>query len=217
MRMCPSIDDSVKIYDLYSSLRSKGLTCLGPERFVGAAVKVLDVITNNVEGSIVECGTYKGGCLAIMAKFAYPERKVWGFDTFDGIPRPSEKDGSCASARGHKGDLAATVEDVYDSLDTVSSPKDHVTLVKGLFQDTIKEKKSEIGKIAVLRLDGDWYDSTKVCLDEFYDQVSDGGWIIIDDYGHWPGCKLAVDEFIASRGLNVELIVTDYTERCWIK
>ena len=69
----------------------------------------------------------------------------------------------------------------------------------GWFQDTVPTQAAKIGPIAVLRLDGDWYASTKVCLDHMYDQVSDGGFIIIDDYGTYDGCRLAVDEFFSSR------------------
>jgi predicted O-methyltransferase YrrM len=95
----------------------------------------------------------------------------------------------------------------------------NVILVKGFFQDTlqIQENIDNIGEIAVLRLDGDWYDSTKICLEKLYDKVIDGGVIIIDDYGHFIGAKRATDEFREKYNIRSPLIKTDYTEYYWIK
>ena len=205
------------IDELYKLLREHNMTCLNRERFVSAAQKVCDVIEKNIEGSIVECGTYRCGCLAIMAKCAFPHKRIWGFDTFEGLPLPSSKDGRMAVGRGGSTDLCSPIENAFDAYRLINASSDHTVLVKGLFQETLSRNKTYLGKIAVLRLDGDWYESTKVCLEELYDQVTVGGWIIIDDYGHWPGCKLAVDEFIARRNLHVNLIASDGSERCWIK
>jgi hypothetical protein len=196
----------------------KKLTCVGHDRLIGAFRKVEDVIQQNVPGAIVECGTYKGGCLALMARAAIESgRLVWGFDTFEGIPIPGEKDGKKSKGRGGSNDLNASLEVAWSSFDVLGVPHSSIKLVKGLFQDTIHTVKADIGPIAVLRLDGDWYESTKVCLENLYDQVSFGGYIIIDDYGHWEGCKLAVDEFLTTRNITVELSKTDYTERWWKK
>jgi len=88
-----------------------------------------------------------------------------------------------------------------------------------LIADTlnIPEIENEIKEIAVLRLDGDWYDSTMVCLEKLYDKVVVGGVILIDDYGHWVGAKRATDEFRAKRNIVSPLLQTDYTEHYWIK
>jgi (2Fe-2S) ferredoxin len=87
--------------------------------------------------------------------------------------------------------------------------------VKGLFQDTVP--RCDVGPIAVLHLDGDWYESVKVCLDHLYDRVSPGGVIQIDDYGHWEGARKAVDEFMVARRLTGPLRYLDYTGRQLIK
>ena len=76
-------------------------------------------------------------------------------------------------------------------------------------QDTLPRDSSRIESIAILRLDGDWYASTKVCLDHLYDKVVSGGFVIVDDYGYYEGCKKAVDEFIEERGLEVFLSQVD--------
>lgn len=219
--LLPLSDDLEKmVKGVMSSVRKR--TLLGPERLKNAARCVIDVNERNITGDIVECGTYLGGALAVMAKMHEKTvtdkvRTIWGFDTFAGIPLPSKKDGERASPRGHSNDLVATLEDCKKTLDLAGVDKKNVVLVKGLFQETLITTKEQISGIAVLRLDGDWYDSTMVCLEQLYDKVVVGGWIIIDDYGHWEGCKKAVDEFLASRELTPVMIATDYTERCWIK
>jgi hypothetical protein len=89
--------------------------------------------------------------------------------------------------------------------------EDNITIVKGWFQNTLPVYRDRMGAIAILRIDGDWYESTKVCLESLYDNVVNEGYIIIDDYGFYPGCKKAVDEFLERRRLKVQLIKTDYS------
>jgi hypothetical protein len=88
---------------------------------------------------------------------------------------------------------------------------------KGWFQETLPRDSSLIDCIAILRLDGDWYASTKICLEYLYDKVLPGGFVIVDDYGHYAGCRKAVDEFIGQRELTVFLSQVDYTCVYWIK
>jgi len=76
---------------------------------------------------------------------------------------------------------------------------------KGWFKETIPQQKEKIGKIALLRLDGDWYESTQICLEQLYDNVVSGGFVVLDDYGYWDGCRKAVDEFFAQRNIHPQL------------
>lgn len=198
-------------------VQEKKLTCIGLDRARGAYEKVSTAISNNIAGSIVECGTYRCGCLAMMAKAASGRRPVWGFDTFAGLPKPTEKDGYKAQGRGGPKDLLAPIEVAWSAFDSLGVSRDNITLVPGLFQDTLASHVEALGQIAVLRLDGDWYDSTMVCLETLYDHVTPGGFIIIDDYGHWEGCRKAVDHFRMSRGITVQLHQTDYTEVWWAR
>jgi len=92
-----------------------------------------------------------------------------------------------------------------------------VSLVKGWFQDTLPEYKDRMGAVALLRLDGDWYESTKCCLENLYDNVVPGGYVIIDDYGALTGCKEAVDDFLNERNINVELIDVDHIRFYFLK
>jgi O-methyltransferase len=177
----------------------------------------------NTPYSFVECGVAKGGALALM-KFVANNNKVIGFDSFEGMPQITEKDiseynKSCIfTGFGKVGDnLSGGIDSVYNSFDVLNISMDNVVLVKGYFEKTVAKNKKICDKIAVLRLDGDWYESTKVCLEQLYEQVVEGGCIIIDDYGHWNGCKVATDEFREKHNITSPLIHTDYTEVYWIK
>ena len=174
-------------------------------------------------GAFVECGVWRGGCAGIMCLMAQASgRRVWLFDSFEGMPEATERDvGPQAEelAFGRKkgrlvpvGSNVATLEEVQHLL-KCKLGVDLTTVVfrKGWFQQTIEPAQDEIGPVAILRVDGDWYESTKVCLEGLYDNVVEGGFIIIDDYGWFPGCKAAVDEFLADRKLEVQIIAVDYT------
>lgn len=187
-------------------------TKIGKKRLANLHDLCIKVNEQNIEGDLVECGIYKGGASAMMAVLANG-RKVWMFDSFEGMPAPTEKDGD--KAPNWTGKTAAGIHWIKSLLWEYDISKDKVNIVKGWFKNTVPSAK--IDKIAILRLDGDWYESTKVCLDSLYDKVSPGGFIIIDDYGHWEGCQKAVDEFIEKRRLKIEFNVTDYTERWWQK
>jgi hypothetical protein len=187
----------------------------------------LRAVRSSIPGSFVECGVARGGCSALMALIARGEdkhRKTWLFDSFEGLPPQSELDGEQKSVR-HKdrkaNDLAegycyGSYEDVYQLLfDKLNLSREDVIMVKGWFQDTLTDCKSRAG-IAVLRLDGDWYESTKCCLENLYDNVSVGGYVIIDDYS-LLGCRLAVDEFIANRELKVDMFFDKNGRAYWSK
>ena len=172
-----------------------------------------------VEGNFVELGVARGGCAALMANVAFSsnnnvERQMWLFDSFEGLPDPTEDDFSQngSQATGDhlrplpKGSCLGTLDEVKNLFFNIFTfPKDKVFFVKGWFQDTLPVKCDDVGKIAILRIDGDWYESTKCCLEYLYDYVVDGGAVIIDDYQSCFGCKKAVDEFLANRKLNVNM------------
>jgi hypothetical protein len=170
-------------------------------------------------GAFVECGVARGGCLALMSALGGPHRRVWGFDSFEGLPPLTEEDeGSgvywvgvvCAGPSGMRA--------VADTFATLGIPSDNVRLVKGWFEETLPGWVDTIGEIALLRLDSDWYRSTRYCLEMFYESVEPGGVVIIDDYLTFTGCRRAVDEFRASRHIETTLHVTDPDgEVYWLK
>ena len=174
--------------------------------------------------SFVECGVAKGGCLAIMKDNSI-NNKIFGFDSFEGMPDITNEDlgtynkSDIYNGFGKVGDnLSGGIENVYKTFETLNLDTLNVFLVKGFFKDTLIQKNlDDIGEIAILRLDGDWYESTKICLEKLYHKVITGGVIIIDDYGHWVGSKRATDEFRIKYCIESPLIQTDYTEHYWIK
>jgi len=184
-----------------------------------ARLSQLYEIASNLErrrimGSFVECGVWNGGSSGLIAKIASNNqlRHIWLFDSWEGLPEPTNFDISHRGMIGDKGMAFGNIEIVRELLfNKFKLDNQRIHLQKGWFNDTIPLCKRDIGDISLLHLDCDWYDSVKFCLEELYDCVIKGGFIIIDDYGHWKGCKKAVDEFIENRNLHLELIKIDYT------
>ena len=169
-----------------------------------------------INGVIVECGVAEGGTAAMLAlanlKAGSYERNKWFFDSYEGLPEPTQDDYSNGKA-GHfirplpKGACLGTIEQVSDLLfNKLSISREKTKLIKGWFQNTIPQHTTVIGEIAVLRLDGDWYESTKIPLENFYPLVSKGGYIIIDDYATCFGSRKAVDEYLELLNINAELL-----------
>ncbi|MEO8166821.1 MAG: TylF/MycF/NovP-related O-methyltransferase [bacterium] len=181
--------------------------------------------SENIPGAVVECGVCLGGCAAVMTSIVQHSntpRNVWLFDSFAGMPEATVEDvGESASilASGRMtgnliavGTNIATLDEVKDVFfKKLRLKNERIHFVKGWFQETLPVTKVAIGQIGLLRVDGDWYASTKVCLEELYDNVVSGGYVVVDDYGYFPGCKKAVDEFFQSRGLHVTLHKVDYS------
>ncbi len=169
-----------------------------------------------IKGSFLELGVAQGGCSALICDVAFKEvsgldREVWLFDSFEGLPEPSEEDFEEGETGNHLrplpvGSCLGELEFVEKLLfEKFSFSREKVHLVKGWFQDTLPIQSKKLNGIALLRMDGDWYDSTKICLDNLYDKVVNEGVVIIDDYESCYGCKRAVDEFIETKRLNVSL------------
>ena len=178
---------------------------------------VRHVVSHNIPGDIVECGSARGGSAALMAltlRHLHARRKLWLFDTFAGIPAPTADDPDYEIANIFTGSFVGTLDEVRGLFDRLNVPED-VQFVKGLFQDTLPVTR--MGQIALLHLDGDWYDSVRACLDQLYDKVAPGGVIQIDDYGYWQGARKATHEFFELRGISPQLRRIDYSGRLLIK
>jgi hypothetical protein len=178
----------------------------------------------------VETGVWKGGCsgiLAYMSKRHGYLNELYFFDSFEGLPQPTESDGREAKrfANGKtNGDLESIDKLIVDEsflkdllFNKLEVEPTKVNIIKGWFQNTVPYYKVQIKDIALLRLDGDWYESTKVPLENLYDNVVSGGYVVIDDYYYWDGCKKAVDEFIKERKLNVDIKSQDLSGAYFIK
>jgi hypothetical protein len=177
---------------------------------------------DKVPGDFVELGVARGGCAALLGSTIFStgqtgevqRRRLRLFDSFEGLPEPTEKDfktPDTATTGRHvrplpPGSCLGTLEEVkYLLFDVKKFPESRIDFVKGWFENTVPAEKNKIDNIAILRIDGDWYESTKVCLEGFYDKVVPGGAVIIDDYHSCYGCQRAVDEFIQNRQLNVKM------------
>lgn len=176
---------------------------------------IYEVEKKNIEGAIVECGVAEGGTSAMMAitskLFTSNIRQKWMFDSYEGLPDPTEDDYINGKTGVFirplpKGSCLGTVEQVSELIfHHLGFPDNEIHLIKGWFQDTLPIYKNKIGKIAVLRLDGDWYESTIVPLKNLFDLVVCGGYVIVDDYATCYGSKKALDEFLELNSLNVIL------------
>jgi len=217
---CVVYDLLIKIQDfLYytSNFSEKAMTIrkILPYTMVGrkGLLVTYDICSSvKVKGCFVECGVARGGCAALMATLAKDKMKMmWMFDSFEGLPEPTKEDEyneiDIAKARQFgdrslglvlKGYCLGTLDEVQKLFAELGLYK--VSMIKGWFEDTLPKYKDMVGDIAVLRIDADWYESTKCCLENLYDNVVVGGYVIIDDYETTIGCKKAVDEF-----LDVEL------------
>jgi O-methyltransferase len=168
----------------------------------------------SVGGDIVELGVCNGGSAGLLGTFLRedPHRQLWLFDSWEGMPEATGYDISCKGEIGQKGTTIGQLERVEEVLfDRLSLDEDRIHLVRGWFEDTVPLHEGEIDEVALLHIDCDWYESVRYCLGKFYDRVSEGGFVVIDDYGYWQGCRVAVDEFFAERGIRPELVRTDHT------
>lgn len=199
-------------------------TMVGYERVENAHTVANELEKSHVAGAFVECGVWRGGTVGVMATVAdraKSNRKIWLFDSFEGLPEPTKKDGNVAITYAKDKDSGElrSIEKCVGPLEDVKKlffsvlklNPENIFIRKGWFQDTLPKEKENVGSIALLRLDADWYESTKCILDNLYDNVVSGGYVLIDDYGHWEGCKKAVDEFLENRKLSVKLIPIDYS------
>lgn len=166
-------------------------------------------------GSVVECGCWKGGMAAGLLGIGGAERKYFFFDSFEGLPPVSDLDGQSAlrwqldqeGATFHDNNYAS-IEDFESTIAGVRANCNSVLIYKGWFSETVpKYPKAEI---AVLRLDGDWYESTMDCLVGLWDYVQRGGIVIIDDYLTWDGCSRAVHDFLSSRKLEERIQIAPF-------
>ncbi len=173
------------------------------------------VDNNNIKGCIIECGVAEGGTSAMMALTnragEHEDRNFFLFDSFEGLPDPTNNDFIDGNAGDfirplEKGDCLGKIEQVEKLffIDNKFS-KEKIKLIQGWFENTVPGF-SFAGNIAILRLDGDWYESTRIPLENFYSKISIGGIIIIDDYATCHGSKKAVDEFIEINGFKPNLM-----------
>jgi cephalosporin hydroxylase len=196
-------------------------TLLSIQRLCALYRAVKKICVEDRPGHIVECGAFKGGASAMMAavmqRHSQRPRRVYSFDTFSGMPEPGDVDrfqGIFANDTPFgAGTLQAPLDENLLKIADILGVSDLITPVPGLFADTLPQWREQIGEIALLHADGDWYESTLDIFHYLYDLVTDRGIIQIDDYGHWEGCQVAIQDLARVLGVHFDLQFIDYTGR----
>lgn len=196
-------------------------TMIGMQRLTSLQSCVETVLADEIPGDLVECGVWRGGaCIlmrAVLAAYGDETRRVWLADSFAGLPRPDTV--NYKADKGIRLDLFAGILGVPESevranFERYGLLDDQVRFLPGWFKDTLPD--APIDRIAVLRLDGDLYESTIQALDALYPRVSTGGYCIIDDYVI-PACRQAVADYRAKHGITAEIVDIDGTGVLWRK
>lgn len=151
---------------------------------------------------------------AILRDRENATRSVWLFDSFQGVPKPSWEQDEEDRHWQYDHIFAVSEDEVSKNFRMFDLMDARVQFRKGLFSETVPNA-ADLCKIAVLRLDGDMYESTRICLDQFYPRVSPGGFVLIDDYFILPNAKRAIDDYLSENSINVRLRQTDWNGAYW--
>jgi O-methyltransferase len=182
-------------------------------RAMAAAVARIDA--ERIDGDIVECGVWRAGNI-ILARMLSPQRICWLYDTFAGMANPSDCDVTRAGLRISVGKAAVSLDEVVANLsETGTLDLNWLRFILGPVESTLRNNTNLPSKIALLRLDTDWYKSTKIELEVLWPLLQRNGVLIIDDYGHWKGARKAVDDYFGDHG--PEKIAIDYTAIMMVK
>ena len=209
----------------------KKFTITSPEMVNALVEAVKYVVRNEIGGAMVECGVWRGGSVMAMAlvlkQLVDESRDIYLYDTFSGMPAPTDVDkpisGPMAQEQFSKTKVSADssnwllspLEEVKENVFSTGYPKKKFHFIKGKVEDTIPENLPK--EIALLRLDTDFYESTKHGLTHLFPRLKSNGVIIIDDYGYWEGARRAVDEYIKENHICILLNRIDFTGRIGIK
>ncbi|MDZ4792726.1 MAG: TylF/MycF family methyltransferase [Bacteroidota bacterium] len=194
---------------------------IGYKRLSNIQDCVIDVLRNNIEGDLIETGVWRGGAVifmrAILKAFDIQDRIVWAADSFQGLPRPDadkypmDKEDTFYTFD----ELRVSLEQVKENFRKYGLLDEQVQFLQGWFKDTLPV--APIKKLAVLRLDGDMYESTMDTLTALYPKLSPGGYIIIDDWGSVMGCRKAVEDYRRENNINEKMETIDADGVFWQK
>lgn len=163
---------------------------------------------DEIPGDFVECGVYRGGSAGVLgyeaarSKF---KRKVWLYDSFTGMPEATEKDDDFS--RSIEGTNVGSIKQVQRIMHRLKVPEEQYTIIIGLLEDTLPPPEKP--KIALLHIDCDFYNPVKLSLETFYDSVEPGGYVVLNDYGSFQGCRIATDEFLSNLNPSLPLVEID--------
>ena len=207
-------------------LREQGLdrpaeaeTMIGLKRLDNLQACIENVLENSIPGDLIETGAWRGGAAifmrAVLRAWADRERSIWVADSFEGLPKPSSERYPADEGDRHwtEDDLAVSLDVVKRNFERYGLLDEQVRFLVGSFADTLPS--APIERLAVLRLDGDMYESTIVALRALYPKLSVGGYVIVDDYGAVSGCEQAVDDFWIEEGIDADMKPIDWTGVYW--
>jgi hypothetical protein len=207
-------------------IKGGAISMLPIVRFDNLQHCIRDVIERGVPGDLIETGVWRGGATifmrAALAAYEDASRRVWVADSFEGLPEPDAEKYPLEAKAFHgvmqskvMKHLAVGEEEVRRNFEAFGLLDDRVKFLKGWFKDTLPS--APIERLAVLRLDGDHYESTMDALTALYDRLSPGGYVIVDDYGEesWTYCKKAIHDFMSARSIDVPLIRVDSSCYYW--
>jgi hypothetical protein len=213
---------------IHHYINSSAVSMLSLHRLDHLQSCIEDVLAHDIRGDLIETGVWRGGATIFMraALKAYGaiDRSVWVADSFEGLPEP-DAEKFPLEAKAHQGPVmtktykhfAVGIEEVQRNFRAYGMLDEQVRFIKGWFKDTLPN--APIEALSILRLDGDFYESTRDPLINLYDKLSIGGYVIIDDYGEttWTYCRKAVDEFRQERGIAESLVRVDAGCYFWRK
>ena len=225
-----TIDMDKDFFPIYEQCKPYTMTSI--ERMYALYQSVKYVIQQQIEGDFVECGVWKGGSVMLIAatlkQLNHFDRKIYLYDTFEGMSNPTEQDICYTSESAmpkflkltnHKTQICAwancPLDEVRNNLALIEYPQEQFLFVKGKVEDTIPQTIPD--HICLLRLDTDWYESTYHELLHLYPLLTTTGVLIVDDYGHWFGSRKATDEYFTQHKISLLLIRVDYSGRLAIK
>lgn len=187
-----------------------GYTMIGVRRLDNVESCIRRIVEDGIPGDLIETGVWRGGSAifmrAVLKQLGATERIVWVADSFEGLPKPTNDHDRADQAwdMSENPYLAVSLEQVRANFARFGLLDEQVRFLKGWFRDTLPV--APIARLALLRLDGDMFEATMDALENLYAKVSPGGFVIVDDYGSWPACRLAVDQFRGSRSITADLI-----------
>src|SRR5580704_10969353 len=213
-------ESKIQLRFIQHYIKGPAVSMLPLARFDNLQFCIADVVAANIPGNFIETGVWRGGATifmrAMLKALGIADRIVWVADSFEGLPEP-DADKFPIEAKTHKGAVmtnvynhfAASLDEVRSNFTAYGLLDEQVRFLKGWFKDTLPI--APIGALAIMRLDGDYYESTIDALTNLYDKLSVGGYAIIDDYGEdsWTYCRKAVDDFRGERGIEEPMIKVD--------
>ena len=224
------IDIKQDVIDIIS--KAKPFTATTYERMIALIEAVRYIIKYSIPGDIVECGVWRGGSIIAiietLKQMHVNNKDIYCYDTFEGMVKPGEEDiclinskkafeeyESLKIDKNSSHWYCATLDEVKRNVYSTNYSPEKIHFIKGRVEDTIPLQTPS--EISLLRLDTDWYESTKHELNHLFPRLAKGGVLIIDDFGHWQGCRKAVDEYFKVNNTPIFLNRIDYSGRIAIK